>query len=142
MGQMEPMEQTNHPDETVSHKRNSFYQKPLFLFLCIFLLLGSTSKSTSDQTEPLNSIFDYPRTPKTILDTSVVTRTRCEEIINFYGIDINIRSTSGWKRVVKYKNTSLYINRNNYQKYYIPYLEQCLLNSNKLILDRDRGDQQ
>lgn len=104
--------------------------RPFFILLYIFFFLGAgTSSSNSGMEDSGQKLY--------------LNRTKCEQILDYYGININIRSTAGWKRVVKNNNTTLYINRNSNQKKYINDLEQCLVQADQLTtINYNRGDQQ
>ena len=123
------------------NKKQSIF-KTLFILIIVFIFV---------RVDASNEMFigtNYPGSDGNggngdqVFITESNRRNNCNQILDHYGIDINIRSSAGWKRVVKNKNTHLYITKNSNHRKYLYELEQCLLYSNQIRIGQNRGDQQ
>ena len=119
------------------NKKQSIF-KTLFILIIVFIFV---------RVDASNEMFigtNYPGSDGSdeLFISESNRRKNCNQILDHYGIDINIRSSAGWKRVVKNKNTHLYITKNSNHQKYLYELEQCLLYSNQIRIGQNRGDQQ
>lgn len=105
-----------------------------FFLLCL-LIINTTTNADNSNLPNSNLISEPPFNRRGV----------CKQFLSYYGININVRSPMGWKRVIKNNNLYLYSNDKyyniSYKNKYI--LEQCIIEpelNNRQIFDR--GDQQ